>query len=155
MQGHPQIIAALQAQLKHQLTAINQYYMHFRMLRHWGFNALAKKDYKASIESMKHSDRLMERILMLDGLPNLQDLGKLHIGETTPEILSCNLRMEQATLLNLKEGIQAAEQAHDFVTRDLLHGLLEESEEHIDFFETQLGLLEQLGEQNYLQSQMD
>lgn len=154
MQGTPEVITALQAQLRHQLTAINQYYMHYRMLKHWGFEVLARKDYKASIESMKHSDRLMERILMLDGLPNLQDLGKLHIGETAPEVLACDLRMQEACMAQLRAAVQTAETARDFVSRDLLQKLLDECEEQVDFLGTQLELLQSLGEQNYLQSQM-
>lgn len=154
MQGTPEVIAALQAQLRHQLTAINQYYMHYRMLKHWGFEVLAKKNYKASIESMKHSDRLMERILMLDGLPNLQDLGKLHIGETVPEVLTCDLRMQEACMVQLRTAVQVAEGVRDFVSRDLLQVLLDECEEQVDFLSTQLDLLQNLGEQNYLQSQM-
>ena len=154
MQGEPQVIAALQAQLKHELTAINQYYMHYRMLKHWGFEALAKAEYHESIDAMKHADQLMDRILILEGLPNLQDLGKLQIGEDVPEALQCDLRQEQAAQQCLKDGIRTAEAAMDYVSRDLLQKLLDENEEHIDFLETQLALVESLGLQNYLQSQM-
>ena len=154
MKGDPQVIAALQAQLKNELTAINQYYMHYRMFKHWGFEALAKVEYKESIGEMKHADWLMDRILMLDGLPNLQDLGKLQIGEDVPEALACDLRLEQTAQQCIKDGIKAAETAYDYVSRDLLLKILDDTEEHIDFLETQLGLIESIGVQNYLQSQM-
>lgn len=155
MQGDPQVIAAMQKQLKNELTAINQYYMHYRLVKHWGFPVLAKLEYKESICKMKHADALMDRILMLDGLPNLQDLGKLHIGEDVPESLTCDLRMEQAAQQCLKDGMQAADSAQDYVSRDLLLQLLEHTEEQIDFLETQLGLIDSTGLQNYLQSQME
>ena len=154
MKGEPQVIAALQAQLKNELTAINQYYMHYRMYKHWGFEALAKVEYKESIGEMKHADWLMDRILMLDGLPNLQDLGKLQIGEDVPEALACDLRLEQAAQACIKDGIKAAEGAYDYVSRDLLLKILDDTEEHIDYLETQLGLIESVGVQNYLQTQM-
>ena len=154
MKGDPQVIAALQAQLKNELTAINQYYMHYRMYKHWGFEVLAKIEYKESIGEMKHADWLMDRILMLDGLPNLQDLGKLQIGEDVPEALQCDLNLETAAQATIKNGIQAAEAAHDFVSRDLLLKILDDTEEHIDFLETQLDLIDKVGVQNYLQTQM-
>ena len=154
MKGDPQVIAALQAQLKNELTAINQYYMHYRMYKHWGFEVLAKIEYKESIGEMKHADWLMDRIFMLDGLPNLQDLGKLQIGEDVPEALQCDLNLETAAQATIKNGIQAAEAAHDFVSRDLLLKILDDTEEHIDFLETQIGLIEQVGLPNYLQTQM-
>ena len=154
MKGEPQVIAALQAQLKNELTAINQYYMHYRLFKHWGFPVLAKVEHQESIGEMKHADWLMDRILMLDGLPNLQDLGKLHIGEDVPEALACDLRLEQAAQQCIKEGIRAAEAALDFVSRDLLLKILDDTEEHIDFLETQLGLIDSVGLQNYLQTQM-
>jgi bacterioferritin len=154
MQGNPQVIAALQAQLKNELTAINQYFLHYRMLKHWGLDKLAKKEYEESIGEMKHADQLMDRIFMLDGLPNLQDLGKLRVGEDTPEILRCDLASEQGAQTTIKEGISAAEAARDYVSRDLLQSILEDTEEHIDFLETQLELIEKVGLQNYLQSQM-
>jgi bacterioferritin len=154
MQGHPQVIAALQAQLKNELTAINQYFLHYRMLKHWGLDKLAKKEYEESIGEMKHADQLMDRIFTLDGLPNLQDLGKLRIGEDTPEILRCDLASEQAAQACIKDGIAVAETARDYVSRDLLQGILEDTEEHIDFLETQLDLIEKVGLQNYQQSQM-
>ena len=154
MQGNPQVIASLQAQLKNELTAINQYFLHYRMLKHWGLDKLAKKEYEESIGEMKHADQLMDRIFMLDGLPNLQDLGKLRVGENTPEILRCDLASEQGAQATIKDGITASEAARDYVSRDLLQGILEDTEEHIDFLETQLDLIETVGLQNYLQSQM-
>ncbi|ADX45330.1 bacterioferritin [Paracidovorax avenae] len=154
MQGDAQVISHLQAQLKNELTAINQYFLHYRMLKHWGFDRLAKKEYEESIGEMKHADRIMDRIFMLDGLPNLQDLGKLQVGEDVPEILECDLRSERGAQATIKEGIAHCETVRDYVSRDLLQEILEDTEEHIDFLETQLGLVEQVGVQNYLQSQM-
>ncbi|AVS80654.1 bacterioferritin [Paracidovorax avenae] len=154
MQGDAQVIYHLQAQLKNELTAINQYFLHYRMLKHWGFDRLAKKEYEESIGEMKHADRIMDRIFMLDGLPNLQDLGKLQVGEDVPEILECDLRSERGAQATIKEGIAHCEAVRDYVSRDLLQEILEDTEEHIDFLETQLGLVEQVGVQNYLQSQM-
>lgn len=154
MKGDPQAIAHLQAQLKNELTAINQYFVHYRMFKHWGFDKIAKKEYAESIGEMKHADALMDRIFMLDGLPNLQDLGKLSIGESLPEALECDLRLEQAAQATIKDGIAHCESVRDYVSRDLLQGILDDTEEHIDFLETQLGLVQQVGVQNYLQSQM-
>ena len=154
MQGDALVIAQLQAQLKNELTAINQYFLHYRMLKHWGLDKLAKKEYEESIGEMKHADKLMDRIFMLDGLPNLQDLGKLRVGETVPEILACDLSSEQGAQATIKTGIQTCESARDFVSRDLLQGILEDTEEHIDFLETQIELLEKVGIQNYCQAQM-
>ena len=154
MQGDPQVIAHLQAQLKNELTAINQYFVHYRMLKHWGLDRLAKKEYDESIGEMKHADRLMDRIFMLDGLPNLQDLGKLQVGEDVPEILECDLRSERGAQATIKDGIAYCESVRDYVSRDLLEDILEDTEEHIDYLETQLSLLEKVGLQNYLQSQM-
>ncbi len=154
MQGDAQVISYLQAQLKLELTAINQYFMHYRMLKHWGFEKLAQVEYKESIGEMKHADALMDRLFLLDGLPNLQDLGKLLLGEDVPEILDCDLQAEQASQAHLKAAITHCESVHDYVTRDLLQKLLDDTEEHIDFVETQRGLLDQMGLQNYLQSQM-
>ena len=154
MQGDAQVISHLQAQLKNELTAINQYFVHYRMLKHWGFDKLAKKEYEESIGEMKHADKLMDRIFMLDGLPNLQDLGKLQIGEDVPEILECDLRAEHGAQATIKEGIAYCESVRDYVSRDLLQEILEDTEEHIDFLETQIELVDKVGLQNYLQSQM-
>ncbi len=154
MKGDAKVIAQLQAQLRNELTAINQYFLHYRMLKHWGLGKLAKKEYEESIGEMKHADQLMDRILVLDGLPNLQDLGKLHIGEDVPEILQCDLSSELAAQATIKDGIAAAELARDYVSRDLLQGILDDTEEHIDFLETQIDLIDKVGLQNYCQSQM-
>ena len=154
MKGDPKAIECLQAQLKNELTAINQYFLHYRMLKHWGFDKLAKKEYDESIGEMKHADLLMDRIFMLDGLPNLQDLGKLLVGEDVPEILACDLKMERAAQATIKDGIAHCESVRDYVSRDLLQHILDDTEEHIDFLETQLELIEKVGLPNYLQSQM-
>ena len=152
MKGDPQVIAHLQAQLKNELTAINQYFVHYRMYKHWGFDKIAKKEYEESIGEMKHADRLMDRIFMLDGLPNLQDLGKLMIGETLLEAMGCDLKLEVAAQATIKDGIAHCEIARDYVSRDLLQKILDDTEEHIDFLETQLDVASKVGEQNYLQS---
>jgi bacterioferritin len=154
MKGDPQAIQHLQAQLKNELTAINQYFVHYRMLKHWGFDKLAKKEYDESIGEMKHADWLMDRIFMLDGLPNLQDLGKLSIGETVPEMLGSDLALERGAQTTIKAGIAYCESVHDFVSRDLLLKILDDTEEHVDFLETQLELIDKVGLPNYLQSQM-
>lgn len=154
MQGDKDAIKHLQAQLKNELTATNQYFLHYRILKHWGFDKLAKKEYQESIGEMKHADALMDRILMLDGLPNLQDLGKLMVGEDVPEILQCDLKLERAAQTTVKDGITHCESVRDYVSRDLLESILSDTEEHIDFLETQLELIEKVGLQNYLQSQM-
>ena len=153
MQGDPGVIQHLQAQLKNELTATNQYFLHYRILKHWGFDKLAKKEYEESIGEMKHADKLMERILFLDALPNLQELGKLLVGENVPEILECDLRSERGAQAAVKDGIAHCESVRDYISREILEDILEGEEEHIDWLETQLGLIEKEGLQNWLQSQ--
>jgi bacterioferritin len=154
MKGDLQAIAYLQAQLKNELTAINQYFVHYRMLKHWGLDKLAKKEYEESIGEMKHADWLMDRIFTLDGLPNLQDLGKLTIGEDVPEILRGDLALEVGAQATIKDGIAHCEKVRDYVSRDLLQKILDDTEEHVDFLETQIELIGKVGLQNYLQTQM-
>lgn len=154
MKGDANVIVHLQAQLKNELTAINQYFLHYRMLKHWGLGKLAKKEYEESIGEMKHADMLMDRIFMLDGLPNLQDLGKLNVGEDVPEILACDLKSEQGAQATIKDGMAHCESVRDYVSRDLLQGILDDTEEHIDFLETQIELITRVGLPNYQQSQM-
>lgn len=155
MKGDPNIIRLLNAQLTNELTAINQYFLHARMYSHWGLGRLGKKEYDESIGEMKHADKLINRILMLDGLPNLQALNKLMIGESAQEMLECDLKLELTAQQTVKDGIRACEAAGDFVSRELLEDILEDTEEHIDWLETQLDLIGKVGLQNYLQSQMD
>ena len=154
MKGDVRVIEHLNAQLKNELTAINQYFVHYRVLKHWGFDKLAKKEYEESIGEMKHADALMERIFTLDGLPNLQYLGKLLIGENVPEVLACDLKSETGAQATIKDGMAHCEAVRDYVSRDLLQGILDDTEEHIDFLETQIELIDKVGVQNYLQSQM-
>ena len=154
MKGEKKIINHLNNILCNELTAINQYFLHAKILSDWGLDELAKKERHESIDEMKHSEKLMERILFLDGLPNLQNLNKLRIGETVPEMLQSDLEMEMKGHIDLKSAISDCEQVNDYVSRDLLEEILESEEEHIDWLETQLSLIEKIGSQNYLQSQM-
>ena len=154
MKGDPKIIAHLNKALFNELTAINQYFLHSRMFGNWGLKDLAKHEYEESIDEMKHADRLIERILFLDGLPNLQNLGKLLIGESPKEALVCDLQLEMQALPDLKAAIQYCEANGDFVSRDLFSAILDSEEEHIDWLETQLSLIERLGEGPYLQAKI-
>jgi bacterioferritin len=154
MKGNAQIIKLLNAQLTNELTAINQYYLHSRMYKNWGLDKIAKKEYEESIGEMKHADKLIDRILMLDGLPNLQALHKLMIGEHIVEMLECDLKLEINAQKTVKESISACEVHGDYVSRELFEEILQDTEEHIDWLETQLNLIEKIGIQNYLQSQM-
>ena len=154
MQGDPQVIAYLNGQLKNELTAINQYFLHYRMLKNWGLERMARHEHDESIEEMKHADKLIDRILMLDGLPNLQDLGKLLIGESAVEVMECDLKIEFGSQPLLREAIAYCEQVRDYVSRDLFASILSDTEDHADYLETQLELVAKVGEQNYLQTQM-
>ena len=155
MKGDAKVIEYLNKALYNELTAINQYFLHAKMLKNWGFKELAEHEYKESIDEMKHADKLSERILFLDGLPNFQALGKLRIGETPREILECDLALEQEALPPLREAIAYCESVADYVSRQLFVDILDSEEEHIDWRETQLSVIDRIGEPNYLLTKLD
>lgn len=154
MKGDPKVIEFLNKALTNELTAINQYFLHARMFKNWGFSKLNEKEYHESIDEMKHADMLMERILFLEGLPNLQNLGKLRIGENPEEMLQCDLKLELEAIPLLREAITYSEQVKDYISREVFEKILENEEEHVDWLETQFELIGKVGIQNYLQSQM-
>ena len=155
MQGDRKVIEHLNAVLTNELTSINQYFLHSRMFRNWGFEKLGRHEYEESVDEMKHADRLIERILFLEGLPNLQQLNKLLIGENAKEALECDLKLEMGALPLLKTAIAHCESVADYVSRELFEDILESEEDHVDWIETQLDLIAKIGIENYLQSQMN
>ncbi len=154
MKGNETAIKWLNTQLRNELTSINQYYLHAKMYKNWGFDKLGAHEYKESIEEMKHADKLMDHILMIEGLPNVQEMHKMMIGEDVHECLASDLALEKVGHKDLKDGIEFCESIRDYASRDVFTTLLVDTEEHIDFLETQLELIEKVGIQNYLQSQM-
>ncbi|MFP8968517.1 bacterioferritin [Pokkaliibacter sp. CJK22405] len=154
MKGDPKMIECLNKVLGNELVAINQYFLHAKMYKNWGLTKLADHEYHESIDEMKHADLLTDRILFLEGIPNLQDLGKLLIGENIKEMLECDLKVEMVAQQDLREGIAYADSIRDYISRDLLKNILDSEEEHIDWLETELGLIDQLGMQNYLQAKV-
>lgn len=154
MKGDPKVIEFLNKALTNELTAVNQYFLHARMYKNWGFSKLNEKEYHESIDEMKHADQLIERILFLEGLPNLQNLGKLMIGENPEEMLRCDLKLELEAIPPLKEAIAYCEQVKDYISREVFEHILENEEEHVDWLETQFELIGKIGIQNYLQSQI-
>ncbi len=153
MKGDKKVIEHLNNVLRNELTAINQYFLHSRMLANWGVTRLAAKAYEESVDEMKHADKLTERILFLEGLPNLQDLDKLLVGESVKEILECDLKLERAAIPDLRAAIKHCESVEDYVTRGLLRDILEGEEEHVDWLETQFELIERMGLENYIHLQ--
>ena len=154
MKGDDKIIAHLNQVLKNELTAINQYFLHSRMFKDWGLNKLGDHEYEESVDEMKHADQVIERILFLEGLPNVQDLGKVMIGEDVKEALECDLKMEMKAIPDLRAAVVDAEELKDFVSRDLFRSILDAEEEHVDWLETQLDLIDRVGLENYQQSQI-
>jgi bacterioferritin len=154
MKGDKKVIQLLNKQLCNELTAVNQYFLHARIYKNWGLTKLGKHEYDESIEEMRHADKLIERVLFLEGLPSMQTLNKLHIGENVPECLQGDLKLEQGSLVDIREGIAHCETVKDYISREILETILNDTEEHVDYLETQLELVEKVGLQNYLQTQM-